>query len=201
MEDGIRRDRQQIVIPLFRDSTGMELIDLYDRERRPLGKTIVRGETLPEGTYRIVVHVIIIDNDGRMLIQRRHPEKDSWPGAWDVTVGGWVDSGETSLQAGERELMEELGINLSLGNERPVMTMNAGPVFDDYYVVTVDHDIGPLHLQESEVVDAMWADRDTIVEKIEDGSFIPYKVAFIDLLLSYKDYRGYRTSKDAKGND
>ena len=190
-----------MVIPLFRDSTDMELIDLYDRERIPLGKTIVRGETLPEGTYRTVVHVIILDRDDRMLIQRRHPEKDSWPGAWDVTVGGWVDSGETSLQAGERELKEELGIELSLDGARPVMTMNAGPVFDDYYVVKVEHDIGPLHLQESEVVDAVWADRDTIVEKIEEGSFIPYKVPFIDLLISYGSYRGYRTSKDAKGND
>ena len=48
-----------------------EIIDLYDVNREHTGLTAVRGEKLPEGTYRMVVHVCIFNNKGEMLIQKR----------------------------------------------------------------------------------------------------------------------------------
>lgn len=66
----------------------MELVDLYDENRVPLGKTAERYGKKGPGELRIVVHVCLFDSRGRMLIQRRTESKRIWPGLWDVTVGG-----------------------------------------------------------------------------------------------------------------
>ena len=34
----------------------MERFDLYDPRRRPLGRTIAKGEDMPEGCRRLIVH-------------------------------------------------------------------------------------------------------------------------------------------------
>ena len=90
----------------------MELVDLYDEDRLPLGRTAERyGEHLP-GEHRLVVHVCLFDRSGRLLIQQRSREKRQWPERWDVSVGGGVAAGETSRRAAEREVLEELGYPL-----------------------------------------------------------------------------------------
>ena len=53
----------------------MELFDLYTEDRVRTGRTMVRGTKVPEGLYRLVVHVCIFDHEGRMLIQQRQPFK------------------------------------------------------------------------------------------------------------------------------
>ena len=84
----------------------MELFDLYTAEREKTGRTMVRGEAVPEGCYRLVVHVCIFDPEGRMLIQQRQPFKKSWSNLWDITVGGSAVAGDSSRSAAERETME-----------------------------------------------------------------------------------------------
>ena len=71
----------------------MELFDLYTADREKTGQTMVRGDAVPEGFYRLVVHVCIFHPDGRMLIQQRQPFKKGWSNFWDVTVGGSAVSG------------------------------------------------------------------------------------------------------------
>ncbi|MCW3745598.1 NUDIX domain-containing protein [Enterococcus gallinarum] len=40
--------------------------------------------------------------------------KKGWPSYWDYPAGGTVKAGESCYQAAERELLEELGMTLSL---------------------------------------------------------------------------------------
>ena len=74
----------------------------------------------------------------QMLIQQRQPYKKGWPNMWDLTVGGSALKGESSFQAAERELFEELGIKIDLSEKRPAFTINFENGFDDYYLI--DHD-------------------------------------------------------------
>ena len=95
----------------------MELVDLYNEDRIPLGKTedrqVQRTRNTP-GEYRIVVHVCIFNSCGEMLLQQRSMEKAAFPGLWDVSAAGGVNAGETSRQGAEREVREELGYALDL---------------------------------------------------------------------------------------
>lgn len=89
----------------------MELWDLYDENRNPIGREHVRGNEIPEGCYHIVVHVWIRSSKGQYLISQRSANRPNLPLMWE-TVGGSVLKGETSLQGAIREVKEEVGIDI-----------------------------------------------------------------------------------------
>jgi 8-oxo-dGTP diphosphatase len=64
-------------------------------------------ENIP--TYLYVVAGLLIDEDGRVLVQQR-PKNRSMPGLWEFP-GGKIEAGETPEAALVRELAEELGID------------------------------------------------------------------------------------------
>lgn len=129
----------------------MELWDLYTKDRIKTGRTIVRGDIQPEDTYRIVVHICVFNSRGEMLIQQRQPFKSGWSNMWDISVGGSAVAGETSATAAERELREELGIEICFKNILPILTLNVDGGFDDVYLVEKDVALDSLTLQYEEV--------------------------------------------------
>ena len=174
----------------------MELLDLYTAEREKTGKTMVRGEPVPEGYYRLVVHVCLFDEDGRMLIQERQSFKDGWSGMWDVSVGGSAVAGDDSRSAAEREMREELGLALDLSDVRPTLTIHWEKGFDDFYVLTKPVDPASLRLQPEEVRSVRWAAEEEILRMIDDGSFIPYEKSLISLLFFRRNHRSSHTRSD-----
>ena len=159
----------------------MEYWDIYDVERTKTGKTMLRGENFPDGAYHLVVHICIFNDKNEMLIQQRQPFKEGWPNMWDITVGGSAVKGDSSQTAAERELMEELGVKISLKGVRPHLTVNFDRGFDDIYLIEKNIDISELKLQPEEVQAAKWASREEILKMIEDGVFIPYYPSLINL--------------------
>jgi len=169
----------------------MELVDLYDENRIPLGKTAERYAKKKHGEYRMVVHVCVFDRQGRMLIQQRSKEKGAWGGYWDVTIGGGVDAGETSRQGAEREFLEELGYPLDLTGRRPHLTVNFSGGFDDFYLLVRDIDLQELKLQKEEVQQVRWASREEIFELLDADRFIHYPKSFLDYLFDSRSSFGF----------
>ena len=62
----------------------------------------------------LVVAVALIDVDGRVLIAKR-PQGKSLAGLWEFP-GGAVEEGETKKAALKREIKEELGVDIKVGN-------------------------------------------------------------------------------------
>lgn len=58
----------------------------------------------------MVVHLLVFNTKGDLLLQKRSINKDVAPGKWDTSVGGHVNSGEAVADAVMREVEEELGI-------------------------------------------------------------------------------------------
>ena len=104
----------------------MEYWDLYDKYRNLTGKTIPRGEAIPEGLAHLVIHICIFNSRGEMLIQQRSHEKSTWADLWDVTIGGSVSAGENSQTGAQRELMEELGLEADFQNTAPDFSTSMG---------------------------------------------------------------------------
>ncbi len=169
----------------------MELVDLYDENRIPLRRTAEREREAVPGEYRMVVHVCVFDTGGRLLIQKRTPEKFTWPNYWDVSIGGGVDAGETSRQAAEREFREELGYPLDLSGIRASVCVNFDGGFDDFYIVTKDLELSGLTLQKEEVSDVRWAGLEEILEMIDRGEFIDYPKSFIAFLFEMRTQFGF----------
>lgn len=57
-----------------------------------------------------VVHVLVFNEKGELLLQKRSLNKDFAPGRWDTSVGGHVGIGEELTLSVRREMEEELGI-------------------------------------------------------------------------------------------
>ena len=57
-----------------------------------------------------VVHLHVIDNQKKLLLQKRPMSKQIQPGKWDTAVGGHISAGETLEKALEKEASEEIGL-------------------------------------------------------------------------------------------
>ncbi|ADU29291.1 NUDIX hydrolase [Evansella cellulosilytica] len=168
----------------------MEIWDVYDKNRNITGKTMKRGEPFEKEAYHLVVHVCLFNENDEMLIQQRHPFKKGWPNMWDISVGGSAVAGDTSQQAAEREVLEELGYKINLRNVRPSLTINFEFGFDDYFLVDVNLPISELTLQPEEVQRVKWATKEEIMSMIEEGIFIPYHNSLIELLFDMRKHMG-----------
>ncbi|MCE5312978.1 MAG: NUDIX domain-containing protein [Nitrospiraceae bacterium] len=87
-----------------------EYIDIVDRQGNKI-RTAPRSEAHgnPELIHK-VVHVLVFNSKGYLLLQKRSMSKDVAPGRWDTSVGGHVNSDEPLIDAAAREMEEELGI-------------------------------------------------------------------------------------------
>lgn len=176
----------------------MEILDIYDRDRRKTDRTAIRGQPLEKGDFRVVIHVCLFNSKGEMLIQRRQPFTKGWAGMWDVTVSGSAVSGDSSSGAAIRETSEEIGITLSSDDLRQVCTVNFDEGFDDFYIVNKDIDISALTLQPEEVAEVKWANMDTIIRLIDEERFIPYHKSFIEMLFWFNNHSGTITDESRK---
>ena len=104
----------------------MELWDLLDKNRTPLGLTHPRGRRspMPPHTYHTVVSVFTVDTQNRLLLTLRAPTKGMYPNYWEFTCGSGI-AGENSLTSAHRELLEETGYGG--GEWQLFMTTSANP--------------------------------------------------------------------------
>lgn len=160
----------------------MEFVDLYDEERRPLGRTAPRFGKREKNVWRLIAHLCIFDSRGRLLIQQRSEGKRVWPGKWDVSAAGGVCAGETTRVAAARELEEELGIAAPAQELRSVCTVTFNHAFDDYFILKRSVDLRTLRLQAEEVSAVRWASRQQVLDLVRRDQFVPYSENFLGYL-------------------
>jgi len=162
----------------------LEKRDLYDANRNLTGKTIYKGEEIPEGSYINVVLVFIQNSEGKFLIQKRSERKN---GLY-ATTGGHPKSGENSLQGIITEVKEEIGIDL---NPEDVELYYGGRsdeervFWDDYYVKMDIPNIDNLKLQEEEVASVHWFTADEIIDLMKNDLFFMNHFEEFEVLLDW----------------
>ena len=169
----------------------MEMMDVYDEDRRPTGRTLDRDKGTRPGEYLTMVHLCLFNTQGELLIQQRQTCKRAFPDLWDLSVGGGVRAGENSRTAIAREAWEELGLCLDLSGVRPAMTVNFDDGFDDIYLMEGKLELSTLRLQADEVRDVRWASLSDVEALSADGTFIPYYSGFLRLLFEMRGRMGF----------
>ena len=150
----------------------IELFDMYDVDRKPLGHTHPRGVPIRKGEYHIVVQVCVLDKQGRLLMTKRHPDKIDG-NMWEVTAGSAL-AGEDSITGAMRELREETGLVVEKEQLKLLYTRTGHDFFLDCYIVRLDTDGEQISLtmQEGETVGFIWADADTQERMEKDGQLV-----------------------------
>jgi len=88
-----------------------ELLEIVDKDGTSLGvaaRSSIHGN--PSLLHK-VVHVLVFNSFGELLLQKRSMSKDVEPGKWDTSVGGHVSAAEDIYSAVYREMKEELGVD------------------------------------------------------------------------------------------
>ncbi len=158
----------------------MELWDLLDHDRNPLGMTHPRGRQypMPGGTYHLVVTVFTVSADGKLLLTRRAPQKRMYPGYLEVTCGSGI-AGEDSLTAALRELSEEAGIDGRTANGGAgldfLCTVREPSGFMDCYLARMDVPAAEVAvtLQEGETAEYRWVSLWDFARMIQLGEIPP----------------------------
>lgn len=162
----------------------MEKRDLYDENRKLTGKTIYKGEEIPEGSYIVVVLIFIQNSEGKFLIQKRSEIKN---GLY-ATTGGHPKSGEDSIQGIITEVKEEIGLDL---NPEDLQLYYGGRFeeervfWDDYYVKMDIPNIENLELQEEEVASVHWFTKDEIIDLMKNDLFFKNHFEEFEILLDW----------------
>jgi len=86
----------------------METLDIVNDRDEVIGQA-TKKEIYAQKLPHRIVHVLVYDDQGRMLLQKRAETVFFAPGHWSTAVGGHVQAGETYEAAALREYDEELG--------------------------------------------------------------------------------------------
>ena len=87
------------------------LVDAQDREIGTLGKVAAHSG---QGTLHRAISVFLTDEKGRILMQKRHPEKLVWGGFWSNSCCTHPFVGEATIDCATRRVREELGFSVHL---------------------------------------------------------------------------------------
>ncbi len=159
-----------------------ELVEIVDDAGNVVA-TVTRAEMRAKRLQHRSVGVAVMSTDGRLLVHRRSPEKDIWPGCWDIAAGGVVAAGETFEVAARRELAEELGVfdaELEYLGEGRYSDGNVAEVGRCYRVV----DDGPFTFDDGEVVEVRWVSLAELDAMRTDHDFVPDSIALLLPLLT-----------------
>ena len=159
----------------------MELWDLYDNQRNLVGHSQVRGEVIPAGCYHLVVHVWIRNRNGEFLISQRSKNRQLNPLLWEC-VGGSVLMGENSLEGALREVLEEVGVDLSQSSGRLLSSRLRENYYDILDTWLFEYD-GPVSLKNAttdEVLQVKWMSASQIHKLFESGQMVDTLKYFFD---------------------
>lgn len=175
-----------------------EFFDVLNERGEYIGKIETRKKCHTEGLWHKAVAMFIINSKGQVLLQKRSANKKMWPNMWDITAGGHVLAGEFGFQSIIREAEEELGISLNKNDitfvGSSISTNVQGDIvnnhFNEFYIVNKDIDETTLKLQEEEVSEVKWVDKNEIIERIKDNcNGITAKEGCWEYLIKYYDWK------------
>jgi len=181
-----------LVLPEY--NFGMEKFDVLDKNGNLTGKTKLRSEVHRDGDWHRAVHIWIINSEGKLLVQKRSPEKESHPNQWDISAAGHVSAGDNSITSAVREIYEELGVKIKQSDFKYLFTLTSQTIqnngtfinneFDDVYLVKIDVDISKVKLQKEEVSEVKWINPSLLAKVLEnkDNSFVLYDEEYPRLL-------------------
>lgn len=154
-------------------AAGHELVEVVDEDGTVVD--VVTRREMREGRLRHrTVFVLVQSTDGRVLVHQRSPDKDIWPGWWDMAVGGVVGAGEDWDDAARREVSEEIGVDAV---PEPLDDGRLAAYEDDMVSLVgrryrLVHD-GPFAFADGEVVQARFVTRAELDEMLAAVPFLP----------------------------
>ena len=147
----------------------MEQLQVFDENKKLLNEAVARDKKLqlPDGKYFMIIVVFIENHQHQYLIQKTSAERESVY----ATTGGHVTYGDTGKVTAQKELKEELGIDISLEELEYIDTLKYPKAYCEIYYVSKETDLEKIQLQEEEVEKVEWMTEEEIERLIQNKKF------------------------------
>ncbi len=157
----------------------MEYLDILDENGNATGEVKSREEVHEKGLWHRSVHVWFVNEKNEVLLQLRSKTKEIHPGSWDISAAGHASQGDSSLEAAEREIFEEIGVVISgnqlifLGQIKKTSIHKNGLYinnqFDDIYLVRTNLKITDFKFNDGEVEKVEYIPLETLKVWVKEG--------------------------------
>ena len=155
-------------------NTKNEIIGIYD-----INDNYIRKDTRTNMRKNNLIHrctdIVVINNKNEILVQTRSITKEYCPGYLDAVVGGVVGDGESPDLCAEREVMEEIGININEIKEK--LKFIKKYYFEEdickdwsycYLLKLNDEEIKNIKFCDHEITGIQWIDKNKSLKMFED---------------------------------
>lgn len=157
-----------------------ERFAVYDVNGIKTGRTMIFGNRQEEHEYSMFVHIIVSNNQGKFLLQKRSMKKRFFPGVWDTT-GGCVKHYEETIDAALRETEEETGLIFAKSQikfVRRILNRN----FVDVFFAQKNFNLADCILDENEVDELKLFEPEEMYELFLDKKNPPCDKEYLDTL-------------------
>lgn len=175
-----------------------ELWQLYNTLAEPIpSQGASRDEVFGQGLLHGAAHVLIWrkhQNGKEILLQQRSADKIAFPNMLDISAGGHIDLGESPEAAAVRETCEEIGLDTTSTQLKPVgrfhMNIEVSPGFTEnefrwVYLLELTSNSN-FRLQEEEVASVRWIPFEQFKKAVlpNNGQYVPHGEDYFRALLA-----------------
>ncbi len=145
-----------------------EIFDVVNERDEVIGQA-PREQVHRQGLKHRAVHIFLFDPAGRLFIQKRAASKDTFPGRYDSSASGHVDSGEQYDDCAVREVQEELGLTVPAKSLHKHFKIDACPQTGQEFVwvYSFQGDYHPL-INPSEIERGEFLGVDAVLDLVEN---------------------------------
>jgi len=172
-----------------------EFIDILNEKGSFSGTIQLKSEAHKKGLWHASTQIWIYTPDGKILIQKRTANKDTYPNLWDISVAGHLSAGDTPESASLREIEEEIGLIISAkalhflktvkNSKQPSKTIIDNE-FNHLFLCCNDIKIEELKLQTEEVADVKLLLIDEFKNQLKNNysEFVPHGMEYYTYIIN-----------------
>ncbi len=149
-----------------------EWFEVINKQKRVTGmalRDVCHGHP---GLMHQVVHVLVVNRQGELFLQKRSLSKDLQPGRWDTSVGGHMQPGEQPVEGALREAREELGVTARAEELSPAYEYIWESGFETEWIhAFILRQDGPFTLDPHEISEGRFWHLQEITSRLKSGIF------------------------------
>ena len=132
-----------------------EIFDVVNERDEVIGQA-PRSEVHRRKLHHRAVHVFVFNAKGELFLQKRSMKKDMYPGTWDSSASGHLDTGEDYDVCAVREVREELGVQLDTTPRRLFKIDSCPETGHEFAWIYQCRHEGPFELHPDEIETGGW---------------------------------------------
>ncbi len=151
----------------------MELIEIVDENGNFTGQIMDKEEAHDKNLLHNEVGIFIINDDGKVLLQKRSANKRFSPNKWGLCAGH-VEANESLENAALREIKEEVGLDITSKKlipygEREITISDSNSHITYFYYIRCNKKENEFAIQTEELSEVKWFNIDEIITMIKEG--------------------------------